>query len=134
MVEFPLQLPARGLPTRMGSSYLARLWDVDYRNIVRWAELGLLEFRQEGLARVYYRPAVEAFARAAIPVRLLKPDMVVRHPRWAAGTPVRVIEALPGPLMWSVTYRTADGTLEHPPRCPGYRIVLQVPDGQAGDL
>lgn len=128
-----LPLPCGGLPAWVGASYLARLWGVHRRTVTKWADGGLLTAAWLGAARRFSREAVQDFARYAINVALVKPGMVVQHPEWADGMPVRIVSAAVGHRqLWQVTYSiSSDGAssaaLEAAPPCRGNRMVLRYP-------
>ncbi|NJP93946.1 helix-turn-helix domain-containing protein [Nonomuraea sp. FMUSA5-5] len=128
-----LPLPRRGLPPWMGPSYLARLWSVHPSTVTRWSDLGLLTASWSGGARRFSREAVHEFVRYAVPVRLLTPGMVVQHPEWAEGMPVRIASADEGGNgKWQVTYTlysstAANTAVQAAPPCRGGRMVLRYP-------
>lgn len=128
-----LPLPRGGLPPWVGPSYLAKLWKVRPGTVVRWADTGLLRAQWQGRSRRFSREDVQEFVRYAISVWMLTPRMVVQHPEWADGMPVRIVSAAElDDARWQVTYRLAAGQasprpVEAAPPCQGSRMVLRYP-------
>jgi hypothetical protein len=116
-------------------AHLSRFWGLSQRVIRRWVRLGMLPGRQRtpghnGGPYWFAREDIEAFARAAIYVRDVKPGHIIRDDAWNDGLPSLVIEISDGVngSGWRLGGRPTDGGAPgHTASCRGNRIVLLVP-------
>jgi hypothetical protein len=131
--ESALPLP-HDLSPELHIAHVARMWGLSQRVIRRWVRLQMLPGHQRtpghnGGAHWFQREDVEAFARAAIYVSDVKPDMVIRYDAWHKGAPC-LVDAIGDGVDgtgWRISGRpTAGGALGHTLPCSGDRIVLLV--------
>ncbi|MFF0867658.1 hypothetical protein ACFYUV_38255 [Nonomuraea sp. NPDC003560] len=122
--------PPASWPDPLNVSRLGRLWGLHCRVVANLISAGLLNGTcgDDGRFRVT-RAAAEEFARDAVRMREVLVGMTVRHPRWARGEPVRVVEVclLPDHTHWQIGARTAAGQLVYTKPCLGSRVILRVP-------
>ncbi|WP_327587073.1 hypothetical protein OHA25_08680 [Nonomuraea sp. NBC_00507] len=122
--------PPPSWPDLLSTARLARLWGMHCRLVSVLITNGLLDGRLGPTGRhEVSREAAEAFARDAIRVREVTAGITIRHPRWARGRPLRVVEnaLVENGTRWQLGLRTEGGQLVYQSPCPGDRIVLRAP-------
>lgn len=116
-------------PEPLTTARLARLWRMSYRLVSLLIDKGLLDGERTPDGYRVTHAAAAAFARDALRIREVKPDMIIRHPGWIGGVPLRVIEVrlVEGGTKWQLGTRGPSGDLVYAPLSAGDRIVLRVP-------
>lgn len=122
--------PPPSWPDPLNIARLSRLWGMHGRLVTVLITNGLLDGRLGPTGNYEVsRAAAEAFSASAIRVREVTGGMTIRHPRWARGRPLRVIEntLVENGTKWQLGLRAEGGQLVYRPPYPGDRIVLRVP-------